>query len=346
MTMEDALYDTSWEASSCSMTSFVFSPSAVYDNEYKNIIYCSDGAIYVAAFFSSYYYETISIFISIGLAVICFLLIIFPYIYRIVFRITQLSYKMEILTSGDLSIPIISSGHDELSELYHNIEVMRCSIREQIAHENERTLSDKWLITSISHDLRTPLAKLSGYLEILKYEKYKTDAEYSLYLSKAINAAGQINNLSEEIIKCFSCGHSDQYTNPESSNLVTSTDIENVLNHQCNELREKGYNTIFSKNIHLCVVHMQMDDFFRITDNLFSNLVKYADKSAPILISLSIRNSSLVIELKNQTLSHSSRVGFGIGLPTIQFLLQKNGGQFNINQSNEAFIIQIILRKL
>ena len=179
LTVQGAIHDVNWEKNYHTMTLYVESydpQNAEYYNSegyHEQEILCSDGVAYAFIYISADYYFNIGRIFALGIAVICFFLIFLPYIYHVVHRITRLSKDMEILSGGDLSYKIISTGGDELAELGRDIEGMRCSVLEQMARESESVLANSQLITSLSHDLRTPLTKLTGYLEILQHKKYR-----------------------------------------------------------------------------------------------------------------------------------------------------------------------------
>lgn len=69
--------------------------------------------------------------------------------------------------SGDLDHPITVRGNDEITSLALDMEKMRLSFQERIKGEEEAKRANSELITSISHDLRTPLTILMGNLDII-----------------------------------------------------------------------------------------------------------------------------------------------------------------------------------
>ena len=80
-------------------------------------------------------------------AAICFFLILLPYGFHIIRRITDLSSQMEILAGGDLNYHIAAPGQDELAQLGRGIEEMRQSVLDQMTRENETVLENSRLET-------------------------------------------------------------------------------------------------------------------------------------------------------------------------------------------------------
>lgn len=310
-------------------------------------VQCTDGVVYAAFMPSIDYYYNAGRVVALGAAIACFFLIFLPYVYHAVHRITRLSKDMEVLAGGDLSYKIISTGGDELAELGRDIEGMRCSILEQMACENESVLANSQLITSLSHDLRTPLTKLTGYLEILQYKKYKSEAERDSYLSKALDKAHQMQFLSDEIFRNFQVKRVEHIeVENQSSNFVTTNQIMEMLIDQCSDLQAEGFHVSAPDRVNLFVVEIYKMDLQRIFDNLFSNIRKYADKARMISVSVNELTDSVEIALKNYMGVQSSSDSTGIGLPAVQSLLSRYGGRIEIDQIENKFMARLLLKKV
>lgn len=81
--------------------------------------------------------------------------------------------KQEILrmSAGDLSTPLVSSGADEIGVLSRELDHLRLTLDQNIRQEQEAHQSNRELIAALSHDLRTPLTVLHGYLDILQLDR-------------------------------------------------------------------------------------------------------------------------------------------------------------------------------
>ena len=75
------------------------------------------------------------------------------------------------MSSGDLTTPVQSAGCDEIGILAIELDSLRSALRENFLHEQEVHKSNQELIAALSHDLRTPLTILKGYLEILNLNR-------------------------------------------------------------------------------------------------------------------------------------------------------------------------------
>lgn len=75
------------------------------------------------------------------------------------------------MSAGDLSTPLVSSGADEIGVLSRELDHLRLTLDQNIRQEQEAHQSNRELIAALSHDLRTPLTVLHGYLDILQLDR-------------------------------------------------------------------------------------------------------------------------------------------------------------------------------
>lgn len=307
------------------------------------MVYCADGPVYVYAFVDDSHYEQAGQLIAMLTAMICFCAIFLPYIIHVLRRITRLSREMEILAGGDLSYQIVSPGRDELAELGRNIEGMRLAALEQMARETALATANSRLITSLSHDLRTPLTKLTGYLEILQYKKYKNEAEREFYLQKAAEKAGQMRYLSDEMARHFQVGPAGENRREEVSGPIL---LGQLLAEQCFDLQAAGFSVqppVMEGDYRLAV---QVEDVRRVFDNLFSNIKKYAAPQSPVLISTGDQGLTVWIAIENEILITGTRDSRGIGVPTMRFLMARNGGRLESVRDKTRYRSTLWFQKL
>lgn len=115
------------------------------------------------------YYFYIALFASF----LTFLLPTFFFIRHKVKYIECLKQEILNMSQGDLSHPMTIQGRDELAVLAHQIDGLRMTLEENYEKEKEMQQTHHDLITAMSHDLRTPLTSLRGYLDILALHCFK-----------------------------------------------------------------------------------------------------------------------------------------------------------------------------
>ena len=137
----------------------------------------ADGVYFVSITeFSEYFYRNIANIFAIGLSLLALALVITIYFFKVVKRITKLAADVTVVTDGDMNCKIHAHGNDEISKLSHDIEDMRSAILATLDNERAAREANTALITSMSHDIRTPLTVLIGYLDIMK--TYSNDETY------------------------------------------------------------------------------------------------------------------------------------------------------------------------
>lgn len=117
---------------------------------------------------------------------------------RIVRYICKLSMQIQEMETGNLAVEITIVGDNELTQLARSLDSMRCAFKEQRRQEAEIYHAHQSMITSMSHDLRTPLTTLQIYTDILRYKKYDPE-QFDSYLGKIDAKTKQITQLAENI---------------------------------------------------------------------------------------------------------------------------------------------------
>ena len=133
------------------------------------------------------------------LSLACFLGLLGKHIHKLTADITKLSHDMSLITSGDLTHKVSLIRDDELAVLAQDINDMRISVAKQIKAEAEAADQQHALVTSLSHDLRTPLTKSIGYLEILMHGSNGAQ-ETAEYIQRAYRAMMQVKERSDQLL--------------------------------------------------------------------------------------------------------------------------------------------------
>ena len=128
------------------------------------IVFMTDYAQYL-------YYDVFNI-LSIILAFAGFVLVMWFYFFDIAKKITRLGREVTAVADGDVNRQITADGEDEITRLCADVEYMRISMLDNIEKEHAALESNRELITAMSHDIRTPLTVLLGYLDIMKSMVY------------------------------------------------------------------------------------------------------------------------------------------------------------------------------
>ena len=295
-------------------------------------IQCADGVIYVSATPAALQYAGLGRIAGLLLALLGFCAVVVPYIVRLLRRIGVLSRETGVLMAGDLDHTIHVTGRDELSGLGEDIERLRRSVLARIEGEREAVGANSRLVTSLSHDLRTPLTKLTGYLDILSYHRYQTQAEHDEFLRLASEKAAQLKTLTDQM---FASAQVDAPGDPLEPEVVDGAALlGQLLTEQCDDLRREGFHMqppVFEKDFQL---FLRTEDAVRVFDNLFSNLKKYADPAIPVRVQAEDQPDAMTIIFENKTRPTPDRTdSHGLGVPTVRELMKRSGGTLEVSLS-------------
>lgn len=341
---DDVSYVVTWAApADCSGTNAFGSMEFVMD---LHQIQCADGMILVSTAPSAQGYEGLGRVAGLLLALIGFCAVVVPYIVRLLRRISELSREAGVLMTGDLEHAIAVKGRDELSGLGEDIERLRRSVLARLEGEQEAVRANSRLITSLSHDLRTPLTKLRGYLDILIYEKYRSREDHDDFLRLASEKAAQLKALTDQLFSsaCVAAPEAGLEQPPEAVDGAAL--LGQLLSEQCDDLRREGFDVqppVFGSAFTL---YLRTEDAVRIFDNLFSNLKKYADPTFPVSVRVTEEPESVTLTVENRPLPAPDRGdSHGLGLPTMETLMARSGGALEISEEKGMYQSALTFRK-
>lgn len=293
---------------------------------------------------SEKYFYSLSRYFGIAFGLFTSAALIMRYFSKLIYRITRLNEKIEQVNSGELNRTIDERGNDEIAILSKSAENMRRSIIDYYEKEQKAYRSNTELMTSISHDIRTPLTSLLLYSDALADGKVNDSELIREYACICRDKAKQLKELTDTMFKYFLLfGKS---TNPTLENYNASELIMQILGEQIFSLSQSGYdiNTDYMENE--CVINTDAGILKRVFDNVFSNIRKYADKAKPITVSLSTDDKSLRISVINYiSAKKDKKQSTNIGLKSSEKMMNSVGGRFDYWKSTYVFETLITIPK-
>ena len=302
-----------------------------------------DGVFTVAIFDTSRAMVSAAVNLSaLTLAALVFLAIVLLYDQHITRTVQTLSRQVRQVSRGDLRMQISPQTTDEIGQLALDVDAMRLSIIDKLQREEEAWRANSQLITAISHDVRTPLTALLGYLEIISDDSLSPQ-ERSAYLEICKNNAMRLKGLTDELFGFFLVfGKPTPDQAPEEFDAPTLLD-QVLLEHEM-ELHQSGFTVRRSGGELQGALTVDLGHFRRIFDNLFSNVHKYADTAQSVEINQRMEGRSMAVTItnhirKSQTRPESNR----IGLQTCQKLVSAMGGEFRQTRTKDTFTVEVVL---
>ena len=291
-----------------------------------------------------------------------FLISFIFFINRKVKYIKYITREVKKIEAEGFGKTIDVKGNDELSELSQSINRMSSKLKEQIEKERLIERNKNELITNVSHDLRTPLTSINGYVDLLKENEFKDKKKFDEYIAVVDRRSKGLTTLVNELFEYTTLNSSDIKLNFDYVDIVT------LVSHIANE-----YSVIFERsglklerNIINKEIFMELDvdKMVRVFQNLLSNANKYSLENSTVTLSLKEEESSVIISISNSTAeiteedvpnifsrfykadkSRSEQDSSGLGLSIAKRIVELHGGSISANLSNNLITFKINVPK-
>lgn len=246
-------------------------------------------------FYDPYYYALTLLAGLIAFAVFTALLLL---IRRKTAYITRLRDDLRVLAGGRLTHEVTVRGQDELAELARGINDMRLAIIDRQRDEQAARAANRALVTAMSHDLRSPLTALLGYLDIVRMGKHENEEQLARFLESSRSKALQMKELSDKLFEYFLVYDTERQTvelePADGGALLAQTVGEGLF-----ELESRGFAVERVWPDDTFRLHVNVPLFRRLIDNLFSNIIKYADRAQPVRVSCRVESGWLTLAFEN-----------------------------------------------
>lgn len=299
---------------------------------------------------SNGYYDTISVStpeFSYWLQLICILasLVVF-FTFFLLFVGQKISYILSItnaiqtLREGNLTYKIDPIGSDELTVLADTINSFSLALRNHSENEDRLKKEKEDLIRSLSHDIRTPLTAIISYSDFIKSKKYDSTDKLESYIETIQNKAYQIQDLTTLLLN--PSHNKNQDNSIEDGKLMFEQFISEFVDSLEDNDFEVDVNQLGLVNFKS---HFNVQDISRIFDNLYSNIIKYADPQVKIGLTIFIDDEKIVLIQSNSIRDRRNTCveSNGIGLKNISHLANSYNGSMNSMIMNKRFKIEITL---
>ena len=270
------------------------------------------------------------------------------WIYRSVVQpIKELRLATEKIKSGNLDFLVTAASNDEMGQLCTDFEKMRQRLKESAEEKIRFDNENRELISNISHDLKTPITSIKGYVEGIMDGVADTPEKMDRYIRTIYNKANEMDRLINELTF-----YSKIDTNriPYTFNKIHISDyFEDCVDELSVELESSGVSlTYFNYLEEDAVVIADAEQLKRVINNIVSNSLKYMDKPKGVInirlrdvgdfIQIEIEDNGKGIAQKDlaniferfyrtDASRNSSKGGSGIGLSIVKKIMEDHGGQ-------------------
>lgn len=253
--------------------------------------------------------------------------------------------------TADTNILIdISTRDPYMRELAADINTQLRLLRKERHRYQQGDLELKEAVTNISHDLRTPLTAINGYLDLLEREEKSENVQR--YLSQILNRTEALKNLTEELFR-YSVVTSSQELKPERMDVVRALE-ESLLSFYA-VMQEKSIRPEIQLPEQPVYRELDAGAVNRIFSNIISNALKYSDGDFFVemnddgKITFSNRAGNLNTVAVGRLFDRfytveASRNSTGLGLSIAKLLTERMGGSISAKYQEGRLVIEVWFR--
>lgn len=294
----------------------------------------------------------------IMIGILAFLLSFFYMTKNKMKQIEMIAQGVNEMAKGDLSYRIEQKGQDEIASLTENINHMAHKLMSNIEKEREAEKRKNELITNVSHDLRTPLTSIMGYLRLLRDKKFENNEQHDQYLKVVFSKSEQLKKLIEDLFEYSKL--TERKIDLKRQEICINKLLEQLIEEVVPQVEERGLSIVkkFPEDSLYSVVDSELT--VRLFDNLLMNAIKYSKAGGEIQVSLQKHQHCLNVCIANQTeeltkeelenlfdrfykkdQSRSKAAeGSGLGLAIAKSIVELQGGEIKVEYENE--VVQFI----
>ena len=309
----------------------------------------------------------IDMFVAIIVILIFTSLMLTQWIHKGVFEpINELNVAMRKIKEGNFDYVLETDAKGEIGDLYRNYEDMRLRLKESTEENIQHEKQNKELVSNISHDLKTPITAIKGYVEGIMDGVADTPDKVAKYVRTIYNKASEMDVLINELTLYskidtnripynFTILSVNDYFNDCSEDLSLDLEAKNV---------EFGYFNYVEPKVKVIADPEQIK---RVVHNIVNNSVKYMDKDKPKInlrvkdvgdfVQIEIEDNGKGIASKDlpnvferfyrtDASRNSSKGGSGIGLSIVKKIIEEHGGKiWATSREHTGTTMYFVLRK-
>jgi signal transduction histidine kinase len=280
--------------------------------------------------------------------------------------VSELNTAMGRIRDGNFDYALRTDMGGEIGDLYRNYEDMRLRLKESAEDSLNRDMSSRELVSNISHDLKTPITAIIGYVEGILDGVADTSEKMDKYIRTIYVKAGDLNQLIDELTI---------YSGVDNNQIPYNFHRLNICDYFRDCVEEVGLD-LEEKKIRLEYTNLIPADTYiiadpeqikRVVSNIIDNSVKYMDKTyGRIAITLSLENDSIRVDIgdngmgiaakdlpkifdrfyRSDSSRNSSTGGSGIGLSISKKIIEAHGGYIGASSTEgEGTNIHFVIPK-
>lgn len=283
--------------------------------------------------------------ITVSFAITVYSLILEKFVIK---RIKMLNQATKDVTKGHYDIHMKDHYKDEVSELVNNFNLMTEELQ-----QNEYLNKD--FIRNFSHEIKTPLATITGYTELLQHDSLSNE-EQEEYTNIIIQESKRLSALSKNMLLISQLEHTSIVGDIEPFNITEQ--IRNII--QISEIHWNQKQQTFDLDVEDITIDSNKELLYHVFTNLIENAITFSIDGATIKIDIRKDNQEFICSVSNpgeltaEEQSHLFDLFYikdksrfqksnGIGLTLVKNIVEKLRGTVNVTSENGRIIFVVAL---
>ena len=307
----------------------------MFDTQSQEVPFMQDGALFLHIALDDISVMTSTVFqmvlITFGLIALAAMLTTFFMSNNILLPVKQMKDAAEAITKGDFSQEIQRTSYDEIGELAHSFNVMAKELQAVDTLQSD-------FIANISHDFRSPLTSIKGYVEAM-LDGTIPEEQFSKYLNIVLGEANRLTKMTNNVLDLTKMENGQIELNPTNFD-INEMIVQLALSLE-GRIEEKKIQMSFQFLQEKLFVTADLDLIQRVVYNLLDNALKFTEEGDSISVETSVvgRKAHVVIAdtgigISEESLPHvferfhkgdksrgQNKLGAGLGLAIVKQIM-------------------------
>ena len=298
--------------------------------------------------------------VAVALTVICFIVSFSVRINRRVRYVEYLSQEIQKIREEGFGRTMELQGDDEITRLCAVINEMSVQLREKEEREKRQQQSKDELITNVSHDLRSPLTSIIGYVELLKETGPEDRQRFAEYIEVVERRLTGLNGLINELFEYTKLNSADRLPDMEKRDVLEL--LRHILYEYKILMEAEGLTLSWQLGAESHAAHINTQQMVRVFQNLLENARRYADHSAPVTVTAQDAGRLHICITNRLTDAYgiepdriferfycgdrarSTPQSSGLGLAIVKRIVELHGGEVNASLQGQELSIHLFLK--
>ena len=298
--------------------------------------------------------------VAVALTVICFIVSFSVRINRRVRYVEYLSQEIQKIREEGFGRTMELQGDDEITRLCAVINEMSVQLREKEEREKRQQRSKDELITNVSHDLRSPLTSIIGYVELLKETGPEDRQRFAEYIEVVERRLTGLNGLINELFEYTKLNSADRLPDMEKRDVLEL--LRHILYEYKVLMEAEGLTLSWQLEAESHIAHINTRQMVRVFQNLLDNARRYAHRAAPVTLTAQ-DTGRLHICITNRVAdphgiepdriferfycgdrARSAPQSSGLGLAIVKRIVELHGGEVDASLQGQELSVHLFLK--